>query len=258
MQLQNHPKVVYWERVDTHFPSPPPHAYPTSGTFRFFFLNGNTVNFAMAKTSMWRSHGFSVWITLRLICFTFGLYFLCNAFYCFALPFKYLYHHWELSKLYFFNCKNNTWLVKKKEKKIRDFPSGPVEEILPFHCRDPGFHPWQLGSCMTHSSSKKKKKIKSTPHPYPTSGAPSVLPYASCLGVTVVCLKEFFFNWWIILNIKFCKCSYTFKAWNIREKKVQIFLCSIWSLATSLQTPPHLHIFFFFFFLAHTTQLDGS
>ena len=138
-------------------------------------------------------------------------------------------------------------LLKKKKKKIRDFPSGPVEEILPFHCRDPGFHPWQLGSCMTHSSSKKKKKIKSTPHPYPTSGAPSVLPYASCLGVTVVCLKEFFFNWWIILNIKFCKCSYTFKAWNIREKKVQIFLCSIWSLATSLQTPPHLHIFFFFF-----------
>ena len=116
MELQNHPKVVYWGHVDTHFPSPPPHTYPTSGTFRFFFLNGNTVNFAMAKTSMWRSHGFSVWITLRLICFTFGLYFLCNVFYCFALPFKYLYHHWELSKLYFLTAKIIHGLLKKRKK----------------------------------------------------------------------------------------------------------------------------------------------
>lgn len=169
-------------------------------------------------------------------------------FYCFALPFKYLYHHWALSKLYLLTAKIiHALLKKKKRKKIRDFPSGPVEEIPPFHCRDHEFHPWQLGSCMTHSSAKKKKKIfKSTPHPYPISGALSLLPYASCLGVTIACLKDFFFltgelSW--ISN--FANVHTPSRPGTYREKKVQIFLCSIWSLATSLQTPPHFHFFFF-------------
>ena len=134
-----------------------------------------------------------------------------------------------------------------------------MEEIPPFHCRDPGFHPWQLGSCMTHSSAKKKKKkIKSTPHPYPTSGAPSVLPYASCLGVTVVCLKEFFFNWWIILNIKFCKCSYTFKAWNIpREESPDFSLQHLKSCYISANSSSSPH-FFFSFWLSPPSLTDHS
>lgn len=74
MQLQNHPKVVYWD-MWMHTSPLHYHTYPTSGTFRFCFLNGNTVNFAMAKTCMWMSLGFSVWINLEINLFHFGLYF---------------------------------------------------------------------------------------------------------------------------------------------------------------------------------------
>ena len=128
--------------------------------------------------------------TYRLICFTFGFYFLCNVFYCFALPFKYLYHHWALSKSYFLTAKIIHALLKKGKK----LGTSPAVQWRRFHPSTAGTMGSILGNedLAWHTARpKRKKKFKSTPHPYPTSG--SRLPYASCSGVTVVCLKEFFF-----------------------------------------------------------------